>query len=173
MKVLHCHGFHFPRPLTPVWQPGPGNARDEGLPVQADAEQRFRRVAVLVLHALEAGLDLLDDFFAARGVEGWAEFGGGGARILVFDDDPRIDRIGAALRNGNFVLSFQFDPGFPFDKGQLSFHLDADFFFLAGKKGGVADLLGKLLGFPGDQLVEGLVRGHGGASWFLGSIYSF
>ena len=79
---------------------------NEVLPVEPDAEPRFRWLAVVVLQARESFIDLIDDFLTGGRIFFRADPSGRAFWILVLDDDAGIDRIDATLRHPDHDRNF-------------------------------------------------------------------
>ena len=128
--------------------------------VEADAEEAIERMAVLVAQALEASLDLVNDFLGSGRIRLGANAIGGAFGVLVLDDYPRVDRIGPALGHRELVFHLQLDSRFFLDEGELLLDLHLDFLFVVGELGGIAHVLRELRRFAGDQLIERLGFRH-------------
>src|SRR5439155_4389041 len=89
---------------------------DEMVAVEADAEEAIVRMAVLVAQALEASLDLVNDFLGSGRIRLGANAIGGAFGVLVLDDYPRVDRIGPALGPRELVFHLQLDSRFFLDE---------------------------------------------------------
>jgi hypothetical protein len=119
-------------------------------------------VAIFVLEAAKTALDLLDDFLAPGRIDARPDAGARAGRVLVLNDDARVDRVDAPFCDRKLVLPVQLNVGQLLDEGELVFDPNSDFLFLVGQFGDLLHLVGELDRSTCDRLVKGLSGRHGG-----------
>ena len=128
--------------------------------VEADAEQCVEGLPLLGPQVVKAPLDLLDDLDRAWRIRPRADSRGRVGGVFVFDDDARIERVDAALRDGELVPPFELDAHFLFNESELAFDGHADLFFAVGLGRHRADLNGEIIRLSRDLLIARLKMWH-------------